>query len=170
MTYWRSRRWRLCSCHHTPPQWKSAQSRHRSNLHRQVRFPWTGTASAGMEKSFTEFKKLEQKGKNCLEKNTIIIFCCMQWYLDWQPAINVFEIERSLIFAECESVICVKTLQFFLVAHNEYLNERPSEEMVSIFSAFWVPLECNFEILRIKISFQSRQYGLKPISHPPFIL
>lgn len=60
----------------------------------------------------------------------------MQWYLDWQPAINVFEIERSLVFTECKSIICVKALQFFLIADNEYLNDRQSGEMVSVFSAF----------------------------------
>ena len=58
----------------------------------------------------------QQKGKAKLS--------WMRCYLDWQPAINVFEIERSLIFAECESVIDLKALQFFLVAYDEYLNKR----------------------------------------------
>lgn len=70
MTYWRSRQWQLCFCRRTLPRWKSVQSRRHSNLHHQARFPWTGTASTGMEKSFTEFKKLERKGKTVWKVTT----------------------------------------------------------------------------------------------------
>lgn len=61
--------------------------------------------------------------------NKIMRLCCVQWYLDWQPAVDVFKIERPLVFAECESVICVKALQFFLIAYNEYLSERRREQI-----------------------------------------
>lgn len=62
-------------------------------------------------------------------KVTIFFFkdtlhCCyMHLYLDWQPAINVFEIERFLVFTECKSVICAEALQFLLIAHHKYLKE-----------------------------------------------
>lgn len=48
----------------------------------------------------------------------------MQLNLDWQPAINVFEIERFLVFSECEGVVGVKMLQFFLITHHKYLKEN----------------------------------------------
>lgn len=84
-----------------------------------------------MVKSFTKFKKLEPKKKKKKQewklkigykvcKKNKIKYCD---YLNWQPTINVFKVERSLIFAECKSIICVKMLQFFLTAHNEYLND-----------------------------------------------
>ena len=31
-------------------------------------------------------------------------------YLNWNPAIHIFEIERPLVFAECESIVSMKTL------------------------------------------------------------
>lgn len=61
-------------------------------------------------------------------------------HLDRQPAVYVFEVERPLVFAECESIICVQALQFLLVAHNEDLNERQDEKMYSHFSIFSVLL------------------------------
>lgn len=48
----------------------------------------------------------------------------MQLNLDWQPAINVFEIERFLVLSECEGVVGVKALQFFLITHHKYLNQN----------------------------------------------
>lgn len=45
-------------------------------------------------------------------------------YLDWQPAVCVFEIERSLVSTECQSVVCVKTLQLLLAVHDEYLAQK----------------------------------------------
>lgn len=44
-------------------------------------------------------------------------------YLDWQPAICVFKIERSLVSAECQCVMCVKALQLLLTVHDEYLKK-----------------------------------------------
>lgn len=64
MTYWHRRQWPLCFCHHTPPRWQSALYHHHNNLHHQAHSPWTGTASSGMERSFTEFKQHEKRGKN----------------------------------------------------------------------------------------------------------
>lgn len=92
-TYWRSRRWRLCFCHHTPRPWKSARSRRHSSPRRPVRFPWTGMASTGMEKSFTKFKKVKQKGKSTW-KGTVCEssdFGCMQWctWIGSQPSTSL---------------------------------------------------------------------------------
>lgn len=44
-------------------------------------------------------------------------------YLDWQPAICVFEIERSLVSAERKSIMRLKALQFLLAVHDEYLKK-----------------------------------------------
>lgn len=84
----------------------------------------------GLERCQLEWKSLPKK----LKKKNIYInsirtlngwrLCSEQSYLDWQPAINVFKIEGSLVFAECKSIINVKVLQFFLIAHHEYLIKR----------------------------------------------
>lgn len=145
MTYWRSHRWQLCFCHHTPPRWRSALCRPHSNLHHRGHFPWTGRAWSGMERSFAEFKKCEHKRKRLFESQYLLFFlrthCIVATYLDWQPAINVFEIERSLVFTECKSVICAEALQFLLIAHHKYLNKRQNNRVPCILALYEITLK-----------------------------
>lgn len=53
-------------------------------------------------------------------------------YLDRKPSVEVFEIERSLVFAECESVICMKALHLLITVHNEDLKNSTREAEHSI--------------------------------------
>lgn len=52
------------------------------------------------------------KGKNSLK------------YLYWLPSIDVFEIKRSLIFPERQSVVSLQTLQFILAVNDKYLRGK----------------------------------------------
>lgn len=54
-------------------------------------------------------------------------------YLDREPSVEVFEIERSLVFAECERVICVEALHLLITVHNEDLNKAIREAEPSVF-------------------------------------
>lgn len=92
-------------------------------------------------------KNVNIKGKGCLKVNIYCFFkdtlhCCyMHLYLDWQPAINVFEIERSLVFTECKSVICAEALQFLLIAHHKYLNKRQNNRVPCILALYEITLK-----------------------------
>lgn len=85
----------------------------------------------GLLQSLKNFKTQKEKAvwkshslKRRKKKDTIQCFFYTQWYLDRQPAVDVFEIERSLVFSECKSIICAQALQLLLVAHHKYLNKR----------------------------------------------
>lgn len=56
----------------------------------------------------------------------------LSYYLDGKPPVEVFEIERSLVFAECESIICMKALHLLIAAHNKYLKNSTREAEHSI--------------------------------------
>lgn len=48
-------------------------------------------------------------------------------YLDRKPSVEVFEIERSLVFAECQSVLCAQVLHLLITVYNEYLENSTKE-------------------------------------------
>lgn len=52
----------------------------------------------------------------------------LSYYLDGKPSVQVFEIERSLVFAECESVICMKALHLLITVYNEYLKSSAKKQ------------------------------------------
>lgn len=56
----------------------------------------------------------------------------LSYYLDRKPAVEVFEVERPLVFAECESVFCMKALHLLITVHNEYLKNSTKEAEHSI--------------------------------------
>lgn len=90
----------------------------------------------GLEWHQLEWKRLSQSFKTSLRgeccppllRVKIKPFC----YLDREPSVEVFEIERSLVFAECESVICVEALHLLITVHNEDLNKGIKEAEQSI--------------------------------------
>lgn len=45
-------------------------------------------------------------------------------YLDREPSVQVFEVERSLVSAECQSVVCMQALHLLITVHNEDLRKR----------------------------------------------
>lgn len=46
------------------------------------------------------------------------------WYLDGEPAKAVLEVQRSLVFAECNGVLGVQPLKLLLVVDNKNLPEN----------------------------------------------
>lgn len=67
----------------------------------------------------------------------------LSYYLDRKPSVEVFEIERSLVFAECESVICMKALHLLITVHNEYLKNITRQADHSIFMSPSILLASN---------------------------
>lgn len=45
-------------------------------------------------------------------------------YLDREPSVEVFEVERSLVSAECERVVCMQALHLLITVHDEDLKKR----------------------------------------------
>lgn len=64
-------------------------------------------------------------------------------YLDREPSVEVFEIEGSLVFAECERVVCVEALHLLITVHDEDLNKAIREAEPSV--------------LMLRLSFQQQQ-------------
>lgn len=64
------------------------------------------------------------KLRNDIKSNSLLVPNTADRYLDWQPAICVFEIQRSLVSAEGQSVVRLKALQLLLAVHDEYLKRE----------------------------------------------
>lgn len=64
------------------------------------------------------------KLRNDITSNSLLVPNTADQYLDWQPAICVFEVERTLVSAEGQSVVRLKALQLLLAVHDEYLKEE----------------------------------------------
>lgn len=90
----------------------------------------------GLEWHQLEWKRLLQSFKKSMRGKCLSpvlkVMTNLSCYLDREPSVEVFEIERSLVFAECECVICVEALHLLITVHDEDLNKATREAEPSV--------------------------------------
>lgn len=95
-----------------------------------------GSVFHGLEWHQLEWRRLLQSFKKSprgeCPSPVLRVMTNLSCYLDREPSVEVFEIERSLVFAECERVICVEALHLLITVHNEDLNKAIREAEPSV--------------------------------------